>query len=367
MPKSKSRAATPPAKPTKRAHRPNPDHPRRVYTFEQRLAIVAAVCISCWVAYTDQQDGSSSDTSAGEVDAASGLPITIDGKLPLAESVVNNAVRLLRTMVLVHGVPLAAGWWDESHAHQTVRNWWCHLLTYEDLGDVHHETLAPHHLITDDMLDTCIHDIKTHLYTSMDACMHMSPLVQKVCADAQCSVQYLWHRMQRREPELVYSLVLEPRMKLTPELKEQRVAYCKEMLTLLASGVLQYYCWMDQKKMWIKPASKLYAWHVRGPGGCEHAHPSVVESELMGPEFKGWCTYVYVVVNALLGPVLIAKCTGTKEGAKKKSKKAKKKKSKKGKKKAKEKPEPDPQLLQPMAPRPSDERVWMVSYMYDFV
>ena len=51
---------------------------------------------------------------------------------------------------------------------------------------------------------------------------------------------------------------------------------------------------------------------MRGEPLHGHAQPTVVETPLMGKEYKDWCIYCYVCVSARLGAFLLVKCTGTK-------------------------------------------------------
>eukprot|EP00197_Chlamydomonas_leiostraca_P002617 CAMPEP_0202858272 /NCGR_PEP_ID=MMETSP1391-20130828/876_1 /ASSEMBLY_ACC=CAM_ASM_000867 /TAXON_ID=1034604 /ORGANISM="Chlamydomonas leiostraca, Strain SAG 11-49" /LENGTH=332 /DNA_ID=CAMNT_0049537171 /DNA_START=52 /DNA_END=1050 /DNA_ORIENTATION=- len=136
-------------------------------------------------------------------------------------------------------------------------------------------------------------------------------LVAKECA---CSLAYLWKRMKAHEPGLKWLVTIEPRLQFTEAQKAARVAYSKIMLVELGAGLLRYYIWIDQKKTWIRPGKKLRSWVVKREGTrtAKMEHHMVVETPLLGPDFKDWCTYVYVCVNEILGPFLIVKCTGTK-------------------------------------------------------
>jgi hypothetical protein len=295
----------------KRKHVANPEQPHIQTTYLQRLAIIVSVIAALALGYSKRTAGAGPAAGAQVAPSESTPWINPSPEAELDEHTVHEAHTLLRTVALVMGVPLSAAWLTTHNAARTIRRWWSRFLTQHNLEDPERAPPPIKHQIDEYDLELCIYEVMCHHYYSEACAIESSAVIRQVCDGYKCSVRYLFDKMQEYEPRLVYGLHLESRMMLSKELMAERKAYAELMLPMLRAGMLRYYVWIDQKKTWIRPAKWVKTWGLSG-ADSPNLFGSVVDSALLTPQFKDWRTYVYVCVNAILGPFLLVKCTGTK-------------------------------------------------------
>jgi hypothetical protein len=272
----------------KRKHRPNPDHPRQALSIKARCAMVAAYIIASYMIGSTRHGGQ----GLGAQPENNMWPLSMDPTQDPPDEVITLARSLLMSELFIRGLGLGAEWLPAHNEARTIMTWWLHFITHYTLTDYHPKTLHVDHPISDYLLDLCIQDVMHHYYTDRIDCFTRSITLQLVAVECQCSLAYLWKRMKAHEPGLKWLVTVEPRLQLSEALKAARVAYSKIMLVELGAGLLRYYIWIDQKKTWIRPGKKLKVWVVRRKqkGADQTEHHTVVETPLLGPEFKDWRT-----------------------------------------------------------------------------
>lgn len=307
-----------PANPTnisKRKHRPNPQRQQQRFTRAQRFAMVMAV-IAVTVMGPHRAE-------------AQPAPLSVMGVVTGEQAAVNvgydtvkAAHKLLCDTVLVEGVGLAGTWLSSKNATRSIRYWYGNLLKFGTIRSRYkHESHAKKHAIPDEVLHECIRQIMLHHYKSKHDAHYNNSYIWSVCQQYDCDIIYLWRYMHMADSRLAKCIHLQPRMKLSKELKEARVQYCREMSQ---RSDLDNFIWVDQKKLYVSP-KELKAWGLRGvkhddvkvtdedleEGADLRVGDYVYDIELMDHCPKTVCLYLYVAVNAKLGAICLVKCTGT--------------------------------------------------------
>jgi hypothetical protein len=233
-----------------------------------------------------------------------------------------DADLLSKTVAVLRGEELIRGWegWDKAahpwlygdHATETVRR---HLTRYLEYGTVdptvrYHEPLGPRHPISDLELRACIDAVCVAACHSKHSAEIECPLLRSTAQAHGCSIDYVWRAMQAFDPSFRCT-TLTCKLELSEKVLAERLRYIARWTADLEkdSSLLSRVIWIDQKLIHLTPQGTIRIYI------CDDVHldTDVLEfSKLRGHAVKSPCIYYYSAVNALMGPVAIIMCTGTK-------------------------------------------------------
>jgi hypothetical protein len=274
----------------KRAHARNPEHPQRRLTEPEREA--------CYLAYV---------IAAHRL----GMPVPALGSKPeLDDDVVTEALRIVRSTALVEGVPAAGSgkdsWLRHSQSH-TLRSWVTRRITDGHVSDKYAGTQhAPKYPITDGELRAARDAIcAAHVQSWPEAAAQ--PDVRAVLTEYGCGWAYLKAALLEFDPSLGLHLVAL-KAELSEATQQARVAYSKARLAAPFEELLQF-VFIDQKKVYL---SDLQGSHkVISSKNAEVQQPQVATFKPPRNNGAAGVIYVYIAVNAVLGPVHLYVGTGT--------------------------------------------------------
>ena len=218
-------------------------------------------------------------------------------------------VKRLCELEFLPGVRAASEWLETETGHlaRGVRTCLKQLVTaHSVVGEP--GPRARVHEIPEDILDECVRVVAANHYrTRWQAGQHCE-FLQKVMTQYDCTIFYLFERMQEHEPDLRWCVTLSPKFELSHECTAKRLQYSHDMLKL-SRQEMHSIVWIDQKKMYLALQDDIKCWGLyhrpRGEGDDEvDTHP------LNSPQHKGDCIYYYAAVNAVLGPVGLYTTTG---------------------------------------------------------